>query len=223
MTIPLNSPAKRRTVAAFTLIELLVVIGIIAILASLILPAIGSVRTKAESARCASNLRQIGTALMTFAGENNGYFPTAGAEILHGQTDSITQKTGWTEQLEPYIGTDLKVYHCDSAARAIVENKIYSYFLGTRAAGVDTGGFAPVKLAKVSAPSRLILGGDSTYPFTMNDADKDDYSIDAPFVSRGPHDGKSNILFADGSIRAYSGYDTNDMQVTYENDPGVTY
>lgn len=223
MTVPLNSPVKRRAPAAFTLIELLVVIGIIAILASLVLPAIGSVRTKSESARCAANLRQIGAALMTFAGEQNGFFPTAGSTVLHGGIDSMTQKSGWTEQLEPYLGTDLRVYHCDSATRAIANNKIYSYFLGTRAAKIDTGGFAPVRLAKVSAPSRLILGGDSTFGFTMNDADKDDYSINAPFVSRGPHSGKSNILFADGSVRAYSGYDTNDMQVTYENDPSVTY
>ena len=57
----------------FTLIELLVVVAIIAVLASLLLPAVGMVRTAAKSTRCASNLRQVGMAYFAYAGENDGY------------------------------------------------------------------------------------------------------------------------------------------------------
>ena len=49
--------------AGFTLIELLVVIAIIAILASLLLPALSRAKRAGQSARCKSNLRQIGIAL----------------------------------------------------------------------------------------------------------------------------------------------------------------
>src|SRR5688572_26735328 len=72
----LPTSMKRRIprTKAFTLIELLVVIAIIAILASLLLASLSTARAKGQSARCKSNLRQIGVTFQVAVDNNDGKF-----------------------------------------------------------------------------------------------------------------------------------------------------
>jgi prepilin-type N-terminal cleavage/methylation domain-containing protein/prepilin-type processing-associated H-X9-DG protein len=68
-------PRTQGTQKGFTLVELLVVIGIIALLISILLPSLNKARETANKAKCASNLHQIGLAILLYQNDNNQFYP----------------------------------------------------------------------------------------------------------------------------------------------------
>ena len=90
----------QRYAYGFTLIELLVVIAVIAVLVSMLLPALQGAREQAKRAICKSNLRQQGLAVEFYVGDHNGVM----LPWLENIGGDIYKPKIWTAFLAPYIG-----------------------------------------------------------------------------------------------------------------------
>jgi prepilin-type processing-associated H-X9-DG protein len=80
-----RAPAKLRT-SGFTLVELLVVVGIVTLMVTILLPAMSKARDASNKSKCASNLHQIGLAILLYQNDNNQSYPrtildTSGAPV----------------------------------------------------------------------------------------------------------------------------------------------
>ncbi len=116
---------------SFTLIELLVVIAIIGILASLLIPALGTAKEKANQTNCMSNLRNIGQSLLIYAENYGGSLPAQGGMKGNPDIDNPTttelsdaKTTPALDILYWYTLKTPKIYVCPTTAvRLNADNK----------------------------------------------------------------------------------------------------
>lgn len=118
---------------AFTLIELLAVIATIVVLAVLLTIASGRVRSSADRALCAGNMRQIGAAAQSYASDNSGTYPLS-YDLQLGVNNSVA--TGLIDRLSAYVGpeSEWKIFYCPDAKHClppptVANNLTYQYQL----------------------------------------------------------------------------------------------
>ena len=102
----MNGPKKK----GFTLIELLVVVSIIALLVSILLPALNKARAQAMTTQCVVHLRNMALAMHMYSMEYNDYFP---AMLMPGdQSPVYPGKSHWHQLVIPFAGKDEELLQC---------------------------------------------------------------------------------------------------------------
>lgn len=173
---------KRASRQAFTLVELLVVMAIIAVLAALVFPAVGIMRTKAKNARCMNNAKQIALAANLLFQENK--------EVLPARSDP----THWgeaAEQLLPFVRNMVEIFDCP-ANQGLAGNSA-SVTLPNHAGKVtdyEMNGYLCSKSGS-GAFTRRQNG--------ITDYSKAAYAYDTPYTEgASPHEGGVNVAYLDG-------------------------
>ena len=208
----------------FTLIELLVVIAIIAILAALLLPVLVTAKQRAYQTSCLNNLRQLQTAWLLYAHEQNDSLPLN----AEGETDadaSWSTSNSWVVgdvmvsadlsliregSIFPYVN-DTKIYHCPADRSvmgdpATLRSRSYAmdyYLNGAVPHESDlSNSFVGVatRYGGISSPSKVFVFVDES-AMTINDGEFMVYRapsqtwIDVPSDRHGQG---GNLSFADG-------------------------
>jgi prepilin-type N-terminal cleavage/methylation domain-containing protein/prepilin-type processing-associated H-X9-DG protein len=187
----------------FTLIELLVVIAIIAILAAILFPVFAKARAKARQAMCLSNMRQLGTAILSYAQDYDEGLPM-------GMSYNPSQ-TGWWYLVKPYIDPGIVVRAASSKGILVCPEYLNSAPDGD-AGRYPVCSYAPNRyimetnyaftLADCNAPSGLVLLAPGKN--TIGTYGRDDASGDTQYMAaRGRHNEGANYAFCDGHAKWY--------------------
>jgi prepilin-type N-terminal cleavage/methylation domain-containing protein/prepilin-type processing-associated H-X9-DG protein len=203
-----------RPTGAFSLIELLVTLAIVGVLVATLSPAVSGALVNGKQAACASNLRQVGLAMMAYAGDNDLRLPETSHTAAIGQT--------WITLLAPYLEDMDKVRICpaDPKGPQRLAAGGTSYVLNSFLFVPEMDPFGELigpptnDLKRIPQPSRTFMafvcsdstgvgpGNDHTHSsgWTSWEAVTRDIAPDRFAVRRSPDRtaGASNYLFADG-------------------------
>lgn len=203
---------KDHSQSGFTLIELLVVIAIIAVLAAMLLPALGRARAQGKTAVCMNQLKQLSLAVQFYAQDNNDYYVWS---YFFGDT--------WHLGLSRYVkpsNTGANVYICpefkpvlngahytDGYLFTAADNFNYwCTYTYTQGLGYPQGGTPNRRISDIRQPSlntvlacsvsRYLENPNADIYYTAHNGMINNPTY--PFWSR--HNGRNNILFCDGHV-----------------------
>ncbi len=175
---------SRVEASGFSLVELLLAVALVALLSALSIPALETMRRRADAAVCANNLRQIGTAMLQKVQDNNNAFPLVESDPTSPVYPPEAGALSLLETLRPY-GIIERSLRCPGDVRQ------KNFF---QAKGTSYEWFPLVDGEVAVTPKIYLPSGVLTLPQTL-------FPMAADFT--GVHRGRQNVLFADGHVRSF--------------------
>jgi len=203
---------------AFTLVELLVVMAVIAILASLLLPALSTAKKRARAVQCLNNLKQIGAGAHMSAQDNDNML----------QLDSLIPGSGtWASILFTNVNLEQReMFLCPSYKPFVWENWLNVYGIRrdapTDCATGPNGIF--LRIDCVSNPTEYLLVGDTTSQAQGGFTARQYYffrTTSALKMIHARHFGRANGLFLDGHVEPCNQQRLEGLGITAEYGPDL--